>query len=93
MWRKINNEITYETRSMTIYVNDSALNEMSPRAINDMEIFINDTTLPVFLKDKQYNLIITKINSQVIKRKDSYLFLKGLMAAQWNRVIDYVINY
>ena len=93
IWRKVNNEITYETRSMTIYVNDSALNEMSPRAINDMEIFVNETTLPVFLKDKQYNLIITKINSQVIKRKDSYLFLKGLMAAQWNRVIDYVINY
>ncbi len=33
MWRKINGEIQFEPKSMTIYVNDSAFNEMSPSAI------------------------------------------------------------
>jgi hypothetical protein len=93
MWRKINGEITYEPRSMVIYINDSALNEMSPRAIADMEIIINEQNFTTFLKEKQFNLIVTRINSQVIKRKDAYLYLKGLFAAEWNRVIEYVLNY
>jgi hypothetical protein len=93
MWRKINGEINYEPKSMTIFVNDSALNEMSQRAINDMEIDIDGSNLGTFLKNKNYNFIITKINSQPIKRKDSYLYLKGLLTAEWNKVIEYVINY
>ena len=93
IWRKINNEIDFEPKSMTIYVNDSALTEMSPRAMADMEININETNIPNFLKSKKFNLIITKINSQVIKRKDAYLYYKGLISAEWNKVIEYVVNY
>jgi len=93
IWRKINGEIQFEPKSMTIYVNDSALNEMSPRAIADMELTVNEMGAVAFLKDKSFNMIITKINSQEIRRQDSYLYYKGLMAAEWNRIIDYVINY
>lgn len=93
MWRKINGEIQFEPKSMTIYVNDSALNEMSARAISEMDVTVDELSPAAFLKNKSFNLIITKINSQEIKRQDSYLYFKGLMSAEWNRVIDYVINY
>src|SRR5688572_9755318 len=93
IWRKINNELDFEPKSMTIYVNDSALNEMSPRAMAEMEIKFKDIPIVDFLKSKNFNLIITRINSQVIKRKDAYLYYKGLMSAEWNKVIEYVVNY
>ena len=93
MWRKINDELVTEAKSMIIFVNDSALNELNPRAMADLEIRIEEKTVPDFLKDKNFSMIITKINSQVIKRKDSYLYYKGLMTAEWNRVIDYVVHY
>jgi hypothetical protein len=93
IWRKVNGELSYEPKSMVIYVNDSAMNEMSPRAMADMDINFNEQSIPDFLKSKNFNLIITKINSQVIKRKDAYLYYKGLQSSEWNRVIEYVVNY
>ncbi len=93
MWRKVNDVISFEPKSMVIYVNDSAMNEMSARAISDMDIQVNDMDMPTFLKSKSFNTIITKINSQSIRRQDSYLYYKGLMTAEWNNIISYVINY
>lgn len=93
LWRKVNNELSFEPKSMIIYINDSAMNEMSPRAIADMEIQINDMNMPAFLKSKTYNMIVTRINSQLIRRQDSYLYYKGLMSADWNKIIEYVVNY
>lgn len=90
---KVNNELSFEPKSMIIYINDSAMNEMSPRAIADMEIQINDMNMPAFLKSKTYNMIVTRINSQLIRRQDSYLYYKGLMSADWNKIIEYVVNY
>ncbi|MBL0340488.1 MAG: hypothetical protein IPP71_05925 [Bacteroidetes bacterium] len=93
IWRKVNDVLSYEPKSMTIYINDSAMNEMSQRAMGDMEILIDEMDMPAFLKNKKFNMIITKINSQSIKRQDSYLYYKALMATEWDKVIDYVINY
>ena len=93
IWHKINDEVTSEPKSMTIYVNDSALNEWSTKAMADLEITVEEKSIPEFLKSKNFSFIITRINSQVIKRKDSFLYYKGLMAADWNRVIEYVVNY
>jgi len=59
----------------------------------EMEIKFKDIPIVDFLKSKNFNLIITRINSQVIKRKDAYLYYKGLMSAEWNKVIEYVVNY
>ncbi len=93
IWRKMPDGISYETKSMTIFVNDSTLNSMSPRAIADADIVIEEKLLKEIISEKNFGLIVTKINSQVIKRKDAYLYLKGLMTAEWNQVISYVVNY
>ncbi|MDQ3050339.1 MAG: hypothetical protein M3Q95_05585 [Bacteroidota bacterium] len=92
IWRKVNGELNFEPKTMKIFINDSALSELNPRTMVDFEINFQDKSVIDFLKEKQFNLIITKVNSQVIKRKDSYLYYKGLMTAEWNRVIDYVVN-
>jgi len=92
IWRKVNGELTYEPKSIKIYVNDSALNELNQRTMVDFEVKFQEKSITEFLKNKNFNLIITKINSQVIKRKDAYLYHKGLMNSEWNRVIDYVVN-
>jgi hypothetical protein len=93
IWRKMEGNITYDPRSMVIYVNDTALNEMNGKAIAAFEINLEDKTLVDFLKEKNYNLIITQINSQIIPRKDSFLYYRALMTAEWNKVIQFVVNY
>lgn len=93
IWRKVEGNITYDPRSVVIYVNDSALNELNSRTLSGFEVTINDQTLVEFLKNKQFNLIINKINSQNIPRKDSYLYHRALLVAEWNKVIRYAVNY
>jgi hypothetical protein len=93
IWRKVESAITYDPRSMVIYVNDTALNEMNGKAIMDFEVNLDDKSLTEFLKEKQYNFIITQINSQTIPRKDSFLYYRALMTAEWNKVIQFVVNY
>jgi hypothetical protein len=93
IWRKVEGSITYDPRAMIIYVNDSALNEMNGKAIVDFEVSLDDKSLIEFLKEKQYNMIITQINSQIIPRKDSFLYYRALMSAEWNKVIQFVVNY
>jgi hypothetical protein len=78
---------------MIIFVNDSALNIISPKAMADLDIVIGEKQLKDVISEKNFGLIITKINSQVIKRKDAYLYYKGLISAEWNQVISYVVNY
>ncbi len=93
IWRKVNGEMSFEPKSMKIFVNDSSLTELNPRTMDDLEVMYQEQSITAFLKTKKFNFIISKINSQVIKRKDAYMYYKGLMTAEWNRVIDYVVNY
>lgn len=93
IWRKIDNSITYDPRSIIIHVNDSALDEISSKELQAMDIMINDAQIYEFLKEKNYNIIITRINSQVIPRKDAYLYFRALQLAEWNKVIQFVVNY
>lgn len=93
IWRKVEGNITYDPRSVVIYVNDSALNELNSRTLSGFEVTINDQSLVEFLKKKQFNLIINKINSQNIPKKDSYLYYRALQVAEWNKVIRHVVNY
>lgn len=93
IWRKVEGNITYDPKSVVIYVNDSALNELNSRTLSGFEVTISDLSLVDFLKKKQFNLIINKINSQNIPKKDSYRYHRALLIAEWNKVIRYVVNY
>ena len=93
IWRKVGSEILYEPKSILIYVNDSALNEINARNLADFEFRYGETDLFGFLRTREFNTIITKINSETIERKDAFIFLKALMTEEWNKLNQYVNEY
>jgi hypothetical protein len=93
MWRKVGAEILFETKSIKIFVNDSALNEFNARNIDEFEFRFGETDLLGFIRTREFNIIITKINFETIERKDAFLYQKGLMIGDWNKLNRYVLNY
>jgi hypothetical protein len=93
MWRKVVGELKIETRSITIFVNDSALKTLSPLEYSQLGILVGDKPLQDVLDERDYNYIITRINSQEIRRQDSYIYQRALLNAEWNRVIAYVLGF
>lgn len=93
IWRKIQGELKIETRSLTIFVNDSALKTLSPEEYRKLGVTIGDVPLQDVLDARNFNYIITRINSQAIRRQDSYIYQRALLNAEWNRVIQYVLGF
>lgn len=90
LWKKNNNLISYAPISAVIYINDSALLEVPFRDMIKMDIQQNGKSWIELMKEKNFQLIITKINSQNISSRDSYLYLKALQNAEWNKITGYV---
>ncbi len=90
IWRKVGSEILYEPRNVTVFVNDSALNEINGRNIGEFEFRYGEYDLFGFIRTREFNYVITKINSEEVELKDSYLFQKGLLTVEWNRLNQYV---
>jgi|GEM_PF-1487721 len=93
IWRKTGDSITMETRSMVVFVNDSALSPISMREMIKMEIKIGEESLAEFIRKKQFSFVITQINSQKIGRKDAFLYYKALVSADWRRLTEYVKDF
>ena len=93
IWRKLGSEILYEPKSILIYVNDSALNEINARNIAEFEFRYGETDLLGFLRTREFSIIITKINSETIESKDAFIFQKALMTEEWNKLNKYANEY
>lgn len=93
IWKKINDTLVTEPKTMTIFVNDSALMPMNSYEINKLDLKIDEMNFGVFIRQKKFNLIISQINSQKIPRKDAFLYYKGLMNSEWKRLTAYVSNF
>lgn len=92
IWRKVGSEILYEPRNVVIYVNDSPLDEVNGKNISEFEFRYGETDLFGFLRTREFNFIITKINSESISRVESNHYLKGLTDGDWNKLHDFVIE-
>ncbi len=90
IWKKSNNEISYAPVSILIYVNDSALSEIPYRDMVKMDIQVNGVSWIELLKEKNFQLMITRINAQDIARTEAYLYLKAFQNAEWNKLTKYV---
>ncbi len=90
IWKKSNNEISYAPVSILIYVNDSALSEIPYRDMVKMDIQLNGVSWIELLKEKNFQLMITRINAQDIARTEAYLYLKAFQNAEWNKLTEYV---
>lgn len=93
IWRKVGTEILYEPKSVTIFVNDSALNEITVRNAGAFEFRFGETDIFGFIRTREFNYIITKINAETIERKDAFIYQKGLISEQWNQLNRYVREY
>lgn len=92
-WKKINDQIIYEPKGVTIFVNDSALNTIPLADLVRMELNAADKRFVIMLIEKQFNLIVTRINYQKIARKEAFLYYKALQTYNWNQVIEFVKYY
>lgn len=92
-WKQQGDVIMYEPQALTISVNDSTLTPIRKTELIHMDINVEDKKLILVLLEKQYNYIITQINSQKIARKEAYLYSKALQSYKWNQLIDYVKYY
>lgn len=93
LWKKNNDEIYYEPRTVKIFINDSALNTIANSELALMDLEINGRKFILALLDKKFNYVITQINAQKINRRDAYTYLKALQTYSWNQLTDFVKYY
>ena len=93
IWRKVGTEIIYEPRSVTVFVNDSALNPVNARDHGEFEFRFGEYDIFGFIRTKEFNIIISRINDEAIERPDAYLYYKALMNTEWNMLNRYVADY
>jgi|CXWJ01.1.fsa_nt_gi hypothetical protein len=92
-WKQMGEQIIYEPVSINISVSDSALTPIRKSELINMDIVVNEKKFILVLLEKQYNYIITQINSQKIARKEAYLYNKALGTYKWNQLMEYVKYY
>ena len=90
IWKKIDEVVKYDPVSLLIFVNDSSLAEIPLRDMIKMDIQQDNKSWIQLLKEKNFQIVITKINAQDIARKHSYLFYKAMQSSPWNKLMDYV---
>ena len=93
VWKKINKQIQYDPVAVTIYVNDSSLNEILYRDMVKMDLLIGMKSWIDFIREKEFTFVIMKINNQEISRSDSFLYLKGLQTSDWRKITEFVKYY
>jgi hypothetical protein len=86
IWKKPGNEVMYDPVSLVIYVNDSALSEMPYRDLMRFDILLLEKNWIDVIREKNFNYVIRRINSQDIPRSDAYLYQKALLEADWSHL-------
>ncbi|MEO5571728.1 MAG: hypothetical protein ABIT08_04165, partial [Bacteroidia bacterium] len=93
IWKKSVDGIYYLPKTVTIFVNDSALNPISLSEFVEFHLEINGKSVLQLFSDKDYSFVITQINSQKIARKESYLYYKALQTYDWKLLTEFVKYY
>jgi len=93
IWRIIGDNLHYTTQGIIVHINGQPMNEMSFEQLKKMDLFIDEHRLTDIIESRNFNYIITKINSQEIKRQDSYNYQKSLIAKKWDNTIEQSLNY
>ncbi|MBL7923933.1 MAG: hypothetical protein JNL88_07025 [Bacteroidia bacterium] len=90
LWKKISGETLYDPLTLKMYINDSALAEIPYRDLLKMDVKIMDIALTDFLRVKEFNYVIRRVNQQDIPRSEAYLYQKALYEAEWNKLTIWV---
>ena len=91
LWKKPGNALHFDLIGVIFYINNFPLQEIPYREIVAMEdLRIDDELLADFLKAKNFNFTIRRINSADVSRSDAYLYYKALLSSEWNKLSEYV---
>jgi light-regulated signal transduction histidine kinase (bacteriophytochrome) len=93
IWRIIGEDLHYTTQGIVVHINGQPMNEISFDRIKNMDLFIDEYKISDVIESRNFNYIITKVNSQEIKRQDSYNYQRSLIAKKWDNVIEQSLNY
>lgn len=93
LWKKVGEELLYDPLGLIIYINDAPLTEIPYKDILKLDVKINEQLLIDFIRAKNFNFVIRKINQQEITRSQAYLYQKALVQSPWNKVSYFVENY
>ena len=93
LWKKVGAELLYDPLGLIIYINDAPLTEIPYKDLLKIEVKINEQQLIDFIRSKNFNFVIRKINQQQITRSQAYLYQKALVQSPWNKVSYFVENY
>ncbi len=92
-WKRFRGQISTETQSVIIFVNDSALQPLSFNDFLLMGIECNNQSMYEIFKEKIFAYTLRKINEQAIARRESHLYLKALRSYEWNKLSEFVRYY
>ena len=93
LWKRVGGDILYDPLGLIIYINDTPLSEIPYKDLLKLEIKVNNLLLINYIRLKDFNYVIRKINQQEITRSQSYLYQKALIQSPWNKVSYFVENY
>lgn len=92
-WKNFRGQISIETKYLTVFVNDSALQRIDFNDFLMLGIQSGDKSMYETFKEKEFAFTIRNINDAAIPRKDAHLYLKALETYDWSKLTEFVRYY
>jgi hypothetical protein len=89
LWKKISGQVMFDPTEVVIYINDKPLLPIPYRDLVKMEVKVEELGWVDFIRLKNFNYVIRKINSQEIVRSEAYMYQKAFFEADWNKINGY----
>lgn len=92
-WEQKPGYIDYKVTSVTIYVNNKALDPISLDVVLSWSLLFNFKTAEDVFREKKFRYTLLKMNNTFIEESDSPKFIKALDKYSWSQVSRYVKFY
>ncbi len=89
-WIKKGASIRYLPLNIKIFVNNKPLNNMTISEFNQWQLLFKFKSIEDILIEKQFQLNLYKINSELIAFNESELYLRALNEFKWTQVSNFV---
>lgn len=87
--RKEDNEIAFVPQSVRIFINNTAMPELTMEGISDMKLLVEFRPIAEYIKDKEFKYNIKRVNYEPIYGYEAESVKQALFNNAWNK-IDYV---
>jgi hypothetical protein len=87
--RKEDNEIAFVPQSVRIFINNTAMPELTMEGISDMKLLVEFRPIAEYIKDKEFKYNIKRVNYEPIYGYEAESVKQALFNNAWNK-IEYV---